>query len=89
MLNCTRKSVETGAAIMVAHRPIESDDGELLVTRRAAAYWLKRHPDHIRKHAQPVACRVADRWPLYRLSDLEQRFGDDTPRRRHLTRQAS
>lgn len=70
------------------HRPIASDDGELLVTRRAAAHWLKRHPDHIRKHAEPAACRVADRWPLYRLSDLEQTFAD-TPRRRNLTRQAS
>lgn len=70
------------------HRPIDSGDGDLLVTRRAAAHWLKRHPDHIRKQAAPVACRVADRWPLYRWSDLKERFGDDTPRRK-LTRQAS
>ncbi len=65
------------------HKPIEHN-GRILITRVAAGYFLKRHPDLIRRHGNPVACIVASRAVLYDLDELEVVFRD-TPRRRLLS----
>lgn len=65
--------------------PIPAGEGRVFVTRHLAALALDRHPDLIRRHGVPVACRIDTRAVLYDVDDLEALFRD-TPKRRSLTR---
>lgn len=63
---------------MTTARPI------IAVDRHAAATYVRRHPDQIRRRCLPIGTGLNGR-ALYDLAEVEATFRD-TPRRTHLTR---
>jgi hypothetical protein len=57
-----------GRADMLHHRPRLAGD-LMLATRTATATLLRRHPDQISRHAEPVACDVATKQVLYDVDE--------------------
>lgn len=68
------------ANVIAKHKPHGDDTGVILVTRQSAAYFLRRHPDQISRHCEPIACDTRSRLPLYDMDAVFERVA--TLRRR-------